>query len=147
MAIPSTTTIYGKILPNTSKKLVSNKIDKEIGFKYPIQEGSNSGYFSKSSGIELVRSEIKSLIKTIRGERFMLPDYGCNVRKYLMEPIDQTLFNEIKNDISQSVSKYLGKVQLDKLQVFERNGNIVNIKLFCSLKEDQVINFIVGIDV
>jgi phage baseplate assembly protein W len=141
MSLPSTTVIYGKLLPKTSSNVVSDKIPKVYGFKYPFQANPGRGYFSKETGLDLVRSNLRQLIRTIRGERFMLPDYGCNIRNYLMEPLDQTTFNEIKKDVFHAINKYFSKVSTQKLQIFETESGGLNVKLFCSLNDNEAVKF------
>jgi phage baseplate assembly protein W len=141
MAIPTTTQIYGRVIPNTSKNIVSQKILKPIGIKYPINEDTANGYFSKQSGLDLIRNNLKILLKTIRGERFMLPEYGCNLKNYLMEPLDETTFNLVKEDIQNSIRKYLDGVNILKLQVVGTETNTMNVSLLCSLREDELVKF------
>jgi phage baseplate assembly protein W len=141
MAIPITTNVYGRVIPNTSKNIVSQKILKPIGIKYPINEDTLNGYFSKQSGLDLIRNNLKILLKTIRGERFMLPEYGCNLKNYLMEPLDETTFNLVKEDIQTSIRKYLDGVNILKLQVVGTESNTMNVNLVCSLREDDLIKF------
>tara|TARA_R100001443_G_scaffold116193_1_gene135965 strand:+ start:1841 stop:2284 length:444 start_codon:yes stop_codon:yes gene_type:complete len=141
MTIPEDTNIYGKLLPADSKKQVSLKDPYIKGFVYPLENNPGDGYFSKSSSLKLIRNMIKSFIKTNRGERFMLPDYGADLRKYLMEPLDQTTFKLIKDEIESSVRKYLGILQINKLQVFETKNNNLVVKLFVGLKNSTSTNF------
>ena len=111
MAIPTSTTTYGKLLPTKALRDATLKDDKLCGFKYPPQATPGNGYFSKSSGMDIVNSSIRSLVRTERGERFMLPDYGCNLRKFLMEPMDETTFRLIKEEIEVSFRRYLKSVR------------------------------------
>ena len=141
MAIPTNTTLYGKVPSKPVTNAVTLKISKIIGFKYPPPQTSSNGYFSKSSGFDLVKTSLSNLIKTSRGERFMLPEYGCNASRYLMEPLDQTTFNEIRKEIQESVSRYLSKVSIKKLQVFDTRQNGINIKLFCTYKDEEFVKF------
>lgn len=152
MAIPQTTTIYGKLLPTGSKAIVNSKITKSIGFKYPIELSPKSGFFSKASGRDLHRSHIRTLLRTERGERFMLPDYGCNLKKYLMEQMDDTTFELIRKEVLESVSKYLRNLSITKLQVFENVpsfafSKVINVKLFCKIKEEENTSFDVGVNI
>ena len=141
MAIPDDTDIHGKIIPPKSNKAVSLKDPYIKGFKYPFNSSSGNGYFSKASGLNLIKSMIKSFIRTNRGERFMLPDYGANLQKYLMEPLDQTTFNLIKDEIEASVGKYLEILQINKLQILETRTNNLLVKLFVGLKDSESANF------
>ena len=71
----------------------------------------------------------------------MLPNYGCNLKQYLMEPLDETLFQQVRDQIRNCVTKYLSNVKLQKLQVFETDTNVMNVKLYCSLKDQVAVNF------
>ena len=145
MAIPTSTTTYGKLIPPKSLRDTTLKDNKLYGFKYPIQANPGGGYFSKSSGLDIVQSSIRSLVRTERGERFMLPDYGCNLRKFLMEPMDEVTFRLIKEEIEVSFRKYLRAIVIGKLQVFETKQFNIDIKLFCSIADAKGSNFGVGV--
>lgn len=138
MAIPTTTTIYGKVPVNPVSNRVTLKISRSYGFKYPPTEDS---YFTKASGFDLIKTSLSNLIKTQRGERFMLPEFGCNLNRYQMEPIDQTTFNEIRKEIQESIGRYLSKVSIKKLQVFDTRQNGINIKLFCTYRDEEIAKF------
>lgn len=141
MALPTSTSIYGKELPNRTINNLTSKFKKTIGFKYPIEEDPKKGYFSKETGINLVRNNLVNLIKTEKGERFMLPNYGCSVTKYLMEPLDEATFAEVKKEIYEAITTYLSKVSISKLQIFEDSGNAVRINLFCTTRDEDSITF------
>jgi phage baseplate assembly protein W len=147
MSLPTTTTIYGKLLSNVSKNIATSKINKLTGFKYPIEESPSRGYFSKSTGLDLIKNNVRILLKTMRGERFMLPDYGCNLKYYLMEPLDNTLMDTIKNDVQESISKYLSNVSILKLQVSETRTGALNVNLVCGLRDNDLVRFESGVTV
>jgi hypothetical protein len=58
-----------------------------------------------------------------------------------MEPLDETLFNEVKTQIRDSIAKYLRNITLNRLQVFETDSSVMNVKLFCSLKNEEAVGF------
>ena len=145
MAIPTSTTTYGKLIPPKASRDATLKDNKIYGFKYPPQPTPGKGYFSKSSGLDVITSSIRSLVRTEKGERFMLPDYGCNLRKFLMEPMDETTFRLIKEEIEVSFRKYLRAIKIGKLQIFETKQFNLDVKLFCSLADVKGSNFGVGV--
>lgn len=146
MAIPTSTTTYGKIIPKVFKNQVSSRIDKLQGFKYPVASTNGKGYYSKSSGIDLIKSSLKALLKTSRGERFMLPNYGCNAKRYLMEPLDEVTFTAIKDEVTDAINRYLKEVVLLKLQAFRTSSDAINIKIFCKMRDAESINFDLSLD-
>lgn len=147
MAITNTTKTYGSILPSPIRRPVTLQDPKITGLVYPIPPNPKNGYFSKMSGLALVRSNLSSLVRTERGERFMRPDYGCNLRKFLMEPLDEVVFSLIKEEIVTAIRRYLSTVSIGKLQVFETRDSNIKINLFCSLRDAVATSFNIGVRV
>lgn len=75
----------------------------------------------------------------------MLPDYGCNLRRFLMEPLDEITFRLIKEEIEISIGKYLKAISIGKIQAFETDQNNIDVKLYCSVRDAQGTNFGVGV--
>lgn len=110
------TTVYGRL---TSKQIQKDTevIDQKVyGFQFPIKDNKR-GYFSKQTGIELVKNNLKQLLRTERGERVMLPNYGVSLRKYLFEPLDRITFQSLQTEILTSISNYMPNVDVLKLSV------------------------------
>tara|TARA_R110000782_G_scaffold184388_2_gene274683 strand:+ start:47338 stop:47781 length:444 start_codon:yes stop_codon:yes gene_type:complete len=147
MAIPTSTVTYGKLVPAYAKQDMTLKTSKSIGMKYPLVASPGKGFFSKSSGLDLVKSAIKAVIRTERGERFMLPDFGCSLRRFLMEPVDEATFHAIRDEVRVSFSRYLKSVKVTKLRVLETRTGGIKVSLFCALKENELVNFKIDLEV
>ena len=147
MPISNTVTTFGKISPKIIQRPTVLKDPRLQGLKYPIDLNPKNGYFSKSTNIELVKSNLNSLIRTERGERFMRPDLGCNLRKFLFEPLDEALFNEIKAEVVDSIRRYLSTVSVGKIQVFETRGAQLRVNLFCAFRDSISSAFEIGVRV
>jgi phage baseplate assembly protein W len=141
MTLSDTITVYGKSIPQKAKNTITLKLDKIIGFKYPIQENPIRGYFTKETGIDLIKNNLRQLLRTEEGERFMLPQYGCSLRRYLMEPLDQVTFTQIRDAIKTSIYRYLDKVSIGKLRVFQTKSSEIKVELLCNLKDAEAVNF------
>ena len=147
MAISSNTITYGNVAPGPLKRPEMLLDPKLTGLLYPVPTNPKNGYFSKMSGLSLVRSNLSSLVKTERGERFMRPDYGCNLRKFLMEPLDEVTFSLIKEEIVTAIRRYLTTVKVGKLQVFETRDSNLKVNLFCSLRDAVATSFNIGVKI
>jgi len=147
MTVSDSVKIYGKVPPRTRTQILENKVSELAGLRYPIPKNPERGYFSKSVNVSLVNSGLRDVIRTVPGERFMLPDYGCNVRNFLFEPLDEGTFLAIRDDIVTSISKYLKKVTLGKLQVTPFGENGIKIILYCAYDDAQIPYFRVGVRV
>tara|TARA_R100000664_G_C2739815_1_gene128476 strand:+ start:206 stop:649 length:444 start_codon:yes stop_codon:yes gene_type:complete len=145
MPISNNVKKYGTVSPRLLQRKVTLRDPTLQGLNYPIPTNPKKGYFSKATDLGLLKSNLKSLIRTERGERFMRPDYGCNLRRFLMEPLDEATFSMIKEEIVISISRYLSTVSLGKVQVFETRGGQLKVNLFCSVKDAISAAFDVGV--
>ena len=141
MAANTTVNIYGTIpykgLSNSSK----SPTPEVYGLSFPL--GSKNGnYFAKSSNVEKIKHSIKQLLLTDKGERLMLPNFGCNLKKYLFQPLDEDTFSNIKQDIVTSFSNYISGATLRKISVVPYSdigpmgGNSLSVTLVVSLNTD-----------
>jgi len=139
--------IFGKAPPRSISRSIDLKDPELTGMRYPIPKNPERGYFSKAINSRLVNSGLRDLIRTERGERFMLPDYGCNVRNFLFEPLDEGTFLAIRDDITTSIRKYLKKVSIGKLQITREGETGLKVFLYCAYDNAQIPYFRVGVRV
>ena len=145
MPISTSVTTFGTVSPDSIRKPVTLQSPKLQGLNYPIPLNPKKGYFSKNSNLQLVKTNLSSLIRTERGERFMRPDYGCNLRRFLMEPLDQATFQVIKEEVTVAIRRYLSTVTLGKLQVFETRSGQLKVNLFCAVRDAISTAFNIGV--
>lgn len=147
-----TVTVYGRTANVATKKDNSSVDTKIYGLAYPMGAETGKGYFAKRSGPELIRSNLSQLLKTLKGERVMLPDFGTNLYYYLFEPLDKKTFTDIRDDILRAISTYVPEVNVLKLSVLP-NDKVnyegvqgLNITLIVQIKDSrEVLDVKVGI--
>jgi phage baseplate assembly protein W len=69
------------------------------------------------SGGALVRQSVLVIIGTERGERLMRPDFGCGLRRYLMEPNTPATRAAIGHDVQAAIEAWEPRVRLDSVAV------------------------------
>jgi len=121
--------------------------DDIFGVRYPLYDKTNSGkgIFVKTKGFELVKSELRQFIKTERGERVMLPNFGLSLKRFLFEPITEDLLISMKKEIVMGVSNYLPSVKIlrldilksDKAQGFGLPGLKIRLLVASRISEQQ----------
>lgn len=152
MVLNSDTNLYGRENVKSSSYEVKSKGSKILGFRYPFGPLEDGLFLNKSSDLELVKSNLRQLLLTRRGERVMLPEFGTNLKYYLMEPLDQALLSKIRKEILESMYKYATNVNLNKLLITPlesgtfSGGHALKIQLYCSLKEAQNLSFEVKVE-
>ena len=138
MATTTTHTKYGAEISPAIKLSNSSKYKQRKGLAYPLVANlttitgevtqaneplkntkSQGGYFSTAAGVSLIRNNLRQLFLCNKGERIMLPNYGLSLNRYLFEPLDETTFYLVKNDILTTIQKYYPIVDVIKLKVFK----------------------------
>ena len=99
-----------------------------------LQNNTSEGaYFTGETGVELIRNNLRQLLLCNKGERVMLPDYGLNLERYLFEPLDQTTFFLIKQDILKTLERYFSSVNVITLSVYSDPKQAERSQLYVSL--------------
>jgi len=110
----------------TGPKLVKDLPEKDrvaIGITLPIQRG-NGGYFAQSyQTSEQVKSNIKNLILTRKGERLMHPNFGTDLYNTLFNQNTDDLESEIERSIDRAIQEWMPYISIDEILVDQTNTN------------------------
>jgi phage baseplate assembly protein W len=94
-----------------------------IGITLPFRRGNN-GFFAQSyQTIDQVKSNIKNLLLTARGERLMHPNFGTGLQELLFSPNTTDLENKIQNTIESAVSYWIPYVTIQDILVEQSTTN------------------------
>tara|TARA_Y100001938_G_C7885668_1_gene327250 strand:+ start:159 stop:587 length:429 start_codon:yes stop_codon:yes gene_type:complete len=119
-------------------------LDKDIavGVTLPIRN-SNSGMFNQSmTTLEAASSNIKNLLLTMKGERPMQPNFGCDLFSQLFEPmVDGGEIEErAQISIQEAIDTWLPYIHIEEMDFTatedDKNNNIFRINLLFSIKSD-----------
>lgn len=118
MANSLTENLFG-ITPKPFNELSSPSKKKELfGLQYPLHQNKNiGGYFTKITGRDLIIGAVRQLVRTEKGERVMLPDYGCSLKRFLFEPLEENIFVAIRKEILNQFNKYILGARLLSIKV------------------------------
>ena len=140
---------------NKTKKpyIVDRDTQIKIGIDLPIRRDDNiDGYFaSTSTTIEAVKNNIKNLLQTEKGERYLQPDLGVTLRRHLFENVDEGVSDSIREDILSSFAMWLPFVKVVDLNVNIQSGeddysrNSINVDIKFSI--DQIPNSLDSVQV
>jgi len=86
--------------------------------------------FSKADGtLEMVSNEkdidqsLEILLSTSLGERVMQPQYGCNLKDYQFEPLNNGLVGYLKDLVKTSILLYEPRIVLEGVEVTSLESN------------------------
>lgn len=105
-------------------KLVKDLPEKDrvaIGITLPLQRGNN-GFFNQSfQTIDQVKSNIKNLILTRRGERLMHPTFGTDLYNSLFNQNTDDLELEIQTSIESAIAEWMPFISIEEILVDQSN--------------------------
>ena len=79
------------------------------------------------------------LIFTPKGQRLRLPDYGTNLIQYIFEPNDESIWPEVKQEIQDTVRKWIYGVDLNDIQVMaSEDGTEIYVRVDYSVTEGNL---------
>ncbi len=109
-----------------------------IGLMYPLFATEKGHQNVSYTTIDAIKTDIITLLKTRRGERVMQPNFGIALDRYVFEPNVDSLLEDIKTDIEDSVAFWLPFVTLNEVTVESTNEdkdrNKFYVKLIFSVK-------------
>ena len=145
MAANTTIFRFGRRPTKYEEQAPRAKRQEIYGLTFPLGAERNSGgFFKKNSGRAMIQQAVLQLLRTEKGERLMLPNFGCNLRKYLFQPITAELFSDIRDTIETSFRNYIVGARLLKVGVFETGeydaagGNQLRVVLSVQLNTDDL---------
>src|SRR5690606_26101240 len=87
-----------------------------------------------ASGENEIRESLTILLSTLVGERLYHPDFGCDLKKFMFEEVDNSLVTEIQEMIAEAIYTYEPRVEVLEITVTEEEKNgttlVINISYF-----------------
>jgi phage baseplate assembly protein W len=115
------------------KKFIIDTEDKSVGVSLPFTLGNNGFFAVTYTTKEQVKSNLKNLILTNRGERLMQPDFGCNLRQAIFEQIGPDTYDYIRSEIENSIQRWLPYIIVNDVNVTsdttQKDNNRISVRL------------------
>lgn len=87
------------------------------GWGFPPAFDNTTNKVAMSSDEADIQLSLQILLSTRKGERVMLPDYGCNLNEMLFEPMNATFKSYISEMIRTSILYYEARIDLNSLLI------------------------------
>lgn len=97
-------------------------VNKDIigrGWSFPptfILDGM-TGDVLMSEGKKDIDNSLHVLLNTAFGERIMLPEYGCDLRKFLFDPVNASLEAYIKKIVQEAILYFEPRIRPDEVTI------------------------------
>lgn len=82
------------------------------------------------------------VIFTPKGQRIREPEFGTDLIRYIFEPNDSISWSSLKNEITDSVQRYVNNVILNDIQVAksEDDASSVYVRIDYSVKQGNNVS-------
>lgn len=87
------------------------------GWSFPPAFNNVTDNIEMTSDEADIQLSLQILLSTRKGERVMLPDYGCNLDEMLFEPMTTTFKTYISEMVKTAIIYYEARINLNSLTV------------------------------
>ena len=115
------------------------------GWSFPPAFDTGTNTVIMTSDEADIQLSLQVLLATHKGERVMLPDYGCNLDEMLFEPMTTTFKTYIREMIKTAILYYEPRIDLSSVQVDdsrETEGVILIILNYTVRTTNSRFNFV-----
>lgn len=89
------------------------------GWGFPPAFSANGRDVEMVSGAEDVHQSLQILLATVRNERVLAEQFGCDLHGYLFEEVSQRLINDLTRIITDAILYYEARIDLNEVNVRE----------------------------
>lgn len=108
-----------------------------INIEFPFKDNSEGLFINLNKDTNnAIKSNLIHLLLTNKGERFYLPDFGTNLKKYIFNQNDRINISELRDEINLSISKYMPNLKVTNLSIDPSDNN----DLTAIVKIDYIIS-------
>lgn len=73
------------------------------GWKFPIEIDEITGRIKMSSYEEDIKESIEIIMRTRKGERMMMPEFGCDLYEFVYETMDDSSLSRMENAVRDAL--------------------------------------------
>lgn len=108
-----------------------------VGWKFPPTFDKKNQTIGLVSEEEDIKESLYILLNTKKGERVMLPDFGCDLQFLIFETLDSSTINYAKKNIEDAILFYEPRVILDEvnLTLSDPNNGVLNIAIDYTIRK------------
>lgn len=107
------------------------------GWRYPLTAASGGPGWA--SGADKIRQSIWLILSTAKGERLMLPDFGCGIHDLVFSANTAALRGMVAAEVRDSLSRWEPRVDVLQVQVEapEDARNRLIITISCRIRDNN----------
>ena len=88
------------------------------GYSPSLPLTTNNTHYDMIFDIEAnIKQNFKNLLLTSPGERIMIPNFGCGIRRFLFEYEEDAMFEDISAIIEDQTETYMPFIEIDDISL------------------------------
>lgn len=116
-----------RMRPNKSSGMSSDPKDfLGIGWKFPVQVDDNQS-IKMSKYDDDIKEAILIVLGTAKGERAMLPDFGCGIHDFVFESMNTSMLDRVNNSVREALTIWEPRIELVDVTVTKDDTEIGRI--------------------
>lgn len=88
-----------------------------VGLRLPMLPTQEAPRITLLGGAALVRQSIEQILFTEPGERVMLPEFGCGLRRFVMAPNTVAIRTAIREEVNQALALWEPRIRVTDVSV------------------------------
>lgn len=92
-----------------------------VGWKYPIRINRKGG-LSYSRYEQDIEEAIWIILGTAKGERVMLPEFGCGIHDLVFSPVNPTTIGKINMYVTEALLEWEPRIEVLQVRVEQDKG-------------------------
>ena len=92
------------------------------GWSFPPSFSAGGADVATVAGEDDIEQSLGLLLATRRGERVMLPDFGCDLAEFLFEEISPALVGQVRDLVSDAILNHEPRVLLNSVEVSDERA-------------------------
>jgi len=115
-----------------------------VGWKFPLQVTPQGG-IAQSGYEQRVEESIYLILGTARGERVMLPQFGCGIHDLVFEPNNSLTRSLVVNRVRESLVRYEPRIDVLEVEVetTPEQENLMLIRVSYRIRANNALNNLV----
>lgn len=111
-----------------------------VGWKFPIQVTPN-GRIAQSSSEQRIEESIYLILSTKKGERVMLPDFGCGIHDLVFAPNNSVTNSLIVNEVRSALVRYEPRIDVLDISVesSHEQPNVLLIRIDYRIRNNNAL--------
>ena len=109
-----------------------------IGWKFPLQV-TPAGRIAQSRYEQRIEESIYLILSTSKGERVMLPDFGCGIHDLVFAPNSAATISSTVQSVRTALTKYEPRIDVLDINAEAQGENLLLIRISYRIRANNAI--------